>query len=551
MLTKGSIENLLLSEDEQNQQLSEWNNTVTSYPLGDCMHVLFSQSVVQAPNQVALRMERGKSYTYQEIDKLSDHVANFLMNKLRPSSLIAVLLQPSLEFVVNVLGILKAGCTYLPIETKSSEERLKFILTDCKASALITTKTLKEKYSQFINQTFTFEDYQNVVYTEIPTTNNAAEQIAYVRYSLTEKKSKAIAFSHRSLVNAIHARSLLFPVLNKIALLHSVESDLTITSLFWAFYLCGTVVIPECLNPWDIESTLSLIEQEAITHLLYCPGPYDALLEQAKGELKSLEVVSLSGETIFPNLLEKHLKSASHTSLYNEYKVPGIFSLASVTKLYDKNNKEHQEITLGRPIANTHIYLFNEKKEFVPVGVKAEIYVGGLGLGSDLNSAIEDDFVKHPFLPSEKLYRTGDIACYLEGGFIEYITSRDRQVKHLEQQVDQVEIENILREHSSVADAVVMLSTGQNGVKRLVAYIVWAEKTDPDSELEILKSCLHKQLPSYKIPQIFMSVGSFEFTLSGKRDISTLPVPLQENRGDGFKKPHTEIEKCLAGIWSE
>ena len=528
----------LLSDDEQQQILFEWNDTRVENEPARCIHELFEQHAAAKPESVAVLL-KDERLTYRELNERANRLAHHLRRLgTGPESLVGVCLERSTEAIVAILGILKAGGAYLPLDPFHPRERLSRMLTDAGAQIVITPEYLERNADEIATQ----------INADFKTTING-ENLAYVIYtSGSTGTPKGVLVSHRNLVHSLLARFRYYQEpLDSFLLLSPFAFDSSVAGLFWTLCQGGTLIIPEEDSHQDPAYLAELIAQRSVSHLLGLPALYELILRHGGPEqLSSLRTVIVAGESCPPELVKRHVETLPHAVLFNEYG-PTEATVWSSVHGCDWST-DQRSVSIGRPVANTQIYVLDSQLQPAPVGVTGEVYIGGDGVARGyLNHPGQTAarFVPHPFgaKPGARLYRTGDLARFLANGNIEYAGRNDFQVKIRGYRIELGEIEHALAQHPHVKDAVVLLS------KRLMAYVVLNEgKTATAKQL---KEFLSERLPEYMLPSSFVVLDALPLTTTGKVDRNALPDQIGVETEETYLAPRTALEQVLAGIFSE
>jgi amino acid adenylation domain-containing protein len=528
----------LLSDDEQQQILFEWNDTRVENEPAHCIHELFEQQAAAKPEAVAI-LFKDERLTYRELNERANRLAHHLRRLgTGPESLVGVCLERSAEAIVAILGILKAGGAYLPLDPSHPRERLSRILTDAGAQIVITPEYLERNADEIETQ----------INADFKTTINS-ENLAYVIYtSGSTGTPKGVLVSHRNLVHSMLARFRYYQEpLDSFLLLSPFAFDSSVAGLFWTLCQGGALIIPEEDSHQDPAYLAELIAQHSVSHLLGLPALYELILRHGGPEqLSSLRTVIVAGESCPPELVKRHAETLPHAVLFNEYG-PTEATVWSSVHGCDWST-DQRSVSIGRPVANTQIYVLDSQLQPAPVGVTGEVYIGGDGVARGyLNHPDQTAarFVPHPFgaKPGARLYRTGDLARFLANGNIEYAGRNDFQVKIRGYRIELGEIELALAQHPHVKDAVVLVS------KRLMAYVVLNEgKTATAKQL---KEFLSERLPEYMLPSSFVVLDALPLTTTGKVDRNALPDQIGVETEETYLAPRTALEQVLAGIFSE
>jgi amino acid adenylation domain-containing protein len=556
----------MLAEDERCEVVEGFNQTRAEYPADLCLHELFERQVACAPDAVAVRVN-DDLLTYAELNERADELARRLKSlHVGPESLVAVMAERSAGLVVALLGALKAGGAYVPLDPSYPAERLSFILQDSEAKVLLAEQALLGNIAA---------PGLNVVIIDAPGDGAAAppdsplpkeacaQNLAYLIYtSGSTGKPKGTMIPHRGLVNYLSWCLDAYRVAdgNGAPVHSSVGFDLTVTSLF-APLLAGRQIImmPETESVEALAEALRAGNDLSLVKLT--PSHLQMLNEllspaEAAGKARALVI---GGEELKAESIAFWRTHAPETRLINEYG-PTETVVGCCTHEVGAEDSPGGSIPIGRPIANTQLYLLDPKLQPVPVGVMGELYIGGDGLGRGYWRRPEltaERFAPSPFgaEPGARLYRTGDSARRLPDGKIEYLGRMDRQVKIRGFRIELGEIESLLRKRADVSEATVVVKVGAGGDKRLVAYIVAnsdSGSNDSPTSSE-LRKWLGLQLPDYMVPSAFVTLDSLPLTPNGKLDHKALPEPEPGYSLDnsGQTAPLTQMEEAVANIWAE
>ena len=552
----------LLSEAEQHQQLVVWNDTQAEYPKDFCIHQLFEAQVERTPDATAVVFET-QQLTYRQLNARANKLANYLQKLgVAPEVLVGICVERSLEMVIGLLGVLKAGGAYVPLDPSYPKERLSFMLSDSQALVLLTQQKLVAALPEHQAHVVYLDDCQELTASESKenlVSEVKPENLAYVIYtSGSTGKPKGTMIPHRGIVNYLSWCTKTYSVADGCGTpVHSsIGFDATITSLFSPLLVGQKVVlVPE---EGEIEALSTLLCSQSNFSLVKITPAHLEMLSQL---LPSSEVASqtralvIGGEALLGKTLLFWHQNVSQTRLINEYgpteTVVGccVYEVLNQTPLFGA-------IPIGRPIANTQIYLLNRNLQPVPIGVPGEMYISGDGLARGYLNRPEltaEKFIPNSFSsqPGVLFYKTGDLARYLPNGEIEYLGRIDHQVKIRGFRIELGEIESILSQHPAVREVVVLAREEQPSDKQLVAYIVpGQEQTPTTSEL---RHYLKEQLPEYMVPSVFMLLKVMPLTPNGKVDRPALPAPdsLRPSLATTYEAPRSEMERSIATIWQE
>jgi amino acid adenylation domain-containing protein len=545
----------VLSKSEQQKILVDWNNTTKEYPQDQCIHHLFEAQVERTPDAVAIVFEN-KQLSYRELNQRANQLAHYLIHLgVKPETLVGICTERSLEMLIGILGILKAGGAYVPLDPTYPHERLAFMLEDAKIPILLSQSSLIEQLPSHNIQIICLDtDWKIDFQLNYENKNTAVQQknLAYVIYtSGSTGNPKGVAIEHHSAVVFLAWAKKVFSSKEIAGVLASTSIcfDLSIFELFVPLSWGGKIILVK--NALYLSTLPSCLE---VTLLNTVPSAMSELV-RINSIPASVQVVNLAGEPIHKSLVEKIYQQETIKKIYNLYG-PSEDTTYSTFALIPKNNKE-QSPYIGCPIANTQVYLLDENKQPVPIGVSGELYIGGEGLARGYLNRPEltaEKFIPNPFNkdPKARLYKTGDLARYLPDGNIEYLGRIDNQVKIRGFRIELGEIETILNQDSRIQEAVVIVHEDEANNKRLIAYIVnnhkLSTKALPSSAF--LREILREKLPDYMIPASFVFLKRLPLTPNGKVNRKALPQSEGEavELKSAYLAPETEIEQKIARI---
>lgn len=542
----------LLGAGEREQLIVEWNRTEADFPHEKCVHEFFAAQAAATPESIVV-VCGNHSLTYRELNRCANQLAHHLLRLgVGVESLVAISMERSLEMMIALLGVLKAGAAYVPLDPSYPTERLRFMLKDSKASLVLTRANEKRQ----------MDDLQSGVRTvcvdtgwsqisqerdDEPRVDVNPENLAYVIYtSGSTGWPKGVQIPHRAAVNFLHSMRREPGLTETDALLSvtSISFDIAGLELFLPLTVGARVVLATANELFDAAKMKVLLHESNITVMQATPSFWQFLVESGWSGDQRLKILC-GGEALPRALADKLLARGSE--VWNLYGPTETTIWSTVTKLAPGK----EPVSIGRPIANTQIYVLDSRFEPVPIGVPGELYIGGHGVARGyLNQPdlTAEKFVPNPFLMApSRLYKTGDIARYRPDGNIECLGRNDSQVKLRGHRIDLGEIESALRRHPDVRDAVVSLNDDKSGQKRLVSYLLAASASTPQtaSLLQFLKS----KLPDYMLPGVFVVLDKFPLTPNGKIDRKALPAPADTTKKT-FTPPRTTTEEALAQIWA-
>ncbi|MBD2435678.1 non-ribosomal peptide synthetase [Nostoc sp. FACHB-110] len=566
----------LLTTTEQ-QQLLLWQHTQANYPQNQCIHQLFEDQVALTPDAIAVKYQH-QQITYQELNARANQLAHHLQSLgVKQEVLVGICVERSLEMVVGLLGILKAGAAYLPLDPSYPPERLQFMLSDAQISVLLTQqKLITQLPAQSAQVVYLDTDWGESLEPENLVTTVQPKNLAYVIYtSGSTGKPKGVMIEHQSLVNFTHTAKLAYELRPSDYVLQfaSISFDTAAEEIYPCLSSGGTLVLrtEEMLSSG--RDFVQACQDWQIT-VLDLPTAYWHQLtsELAIANLtlpKSLRLVIIGGEPVLPQqvaIWQQHV--GSQPKLVNTYGPTEATVVTTLCELSDLASSKLQgnNIPIGKPIFNTQVYILDRYLQPTPIGVVGELYIGGAGLARGyLNhpDLTKQQFIPHPFdmnqgtdvteLSSQEksklLYKTGDLARYLADGNIEFLGRIDHQVKIRGFRIELTEIETVLHQHPSVRTAVVTVREDIPGEKTLVAYVVHQLPTAVNE----LRGFLIQKLPGYMIPSFFVVLESLPLTPNGKVDFAALPAPCrtQLNLETTFELPHHPVEEILVTIWAK
>src|SRR5438067_4886756 len=555
----------LLSEAERHQLLIEWNQTAAEYPKTQCLHELFEQQAAKTPERLAVRCGE-QAFSYRTLNEAANQLAHYLHKcGVGPDRPVGLCLDRSADTMVAVLAILKAGGAYVPLNADNPPASLKQQLEG--AAALITESKLAAQMPQFAGTTILLDRDQKrwaAGPKSNPVINTNPENLVYVIYtSGSTGVPKGVAVRQRNLINyAIFITKKLelekYPEGLQFATVSTLGADLGNTCIYPSLISGGTLHIVSYAMATDPRGFADYVAKYPIDVLKIVPSHLQALLQSDEAQkLLPRKYLITGGETLIPKLVEKITSLNPHCEVINHYG-PTETTVGSLTlklKDYDSEKAGLTSIPIGRPIANTQVYVLDQNLEPVPVGVIGELYIAGAGVtGGYLGQAEKtaERFLKDPFStnPEAKMYRTGALARYREDGNIEFLGRGDDQVKIRGFRIELGEIESVLASHAAVKQVVVLAREDERGDKRLLAYVVPSRSQVAEVHGEDLRSYLKQQLPDYMVPQALVVLPKLPLTPNGKIDRKTLPEP-EQVQAKTYVAPRNATEQKITEIWAE
>jgi amino acid adenylation domain-containing protein len=544
----------MLTAAERKKLCREWNDTSAEMPAEGGLHELFRKQSEHTPDEIALIDEHGY-LTYRELDEKSEHLAAYLQQLgVGPESPVGLYFEPSQEMAVCILAVLKAGGACLPLDPSYPAERHAYVLADSHVKCLLTHSRLRAQVPANGAEIICVD---SLSLPDAPTSVHRAvqpENLAYLVYtSGSTGRPKGVQITHANLVHSTHARSLYYgPEPVRFLLLSSFSFDSSLAGIFGTLCQGGTLV----MTPGSVQSNLmrlaSLVERHKITHLLCVPSLYSLLLEQAKGsQLDSLRTVIVAGESCPSDLTRRHFSRLPQAALYNEYGPTEATVWSTVYKI--RAGFVGDNIPVGRPIPNARVYVLDPHMNPVPVGVRGELYVGGLGVARGYHNQpaeTREKFLLDIFCdkPGARLYRTGDLVRYLADGNLEFLGRLDHQVKIRGLRIELEEIEARILEHKNVRQTVVTFRQEGSSEPELVAHVVPA---DPDRfDAEEIRHFLGRKLPDAMLPSAVVMLEKLPLMANGKVNRLALIMPSSHGLAK-FAEPETPLEADLLKLWQE
>ncbi|RCJ37306.1 hypothetical protein A6770_40260 [Nostoc minutum NIES-26] len=551
----------LLTSSEK-VQLLEWNNTEIEYPKS-CIHQLFETQVERTPDAVAV-VYANQKLTYRELNTRANQLAHYLQKQgVKPQTLVGICAERSLEMIVGLLGILKVGCAYVPLDPDYPQQRLALMIEEIDSLVLLTQQHLVDKLSQHPAQIICLDsDWEKIKLerTQNPNTNVSPDDVVYVIYtSGSTGKPKGAINIHQALCNRLFwmQDALQLKPIDRVLQKTPFSFDVSVWEFFWPLLTGASLVFAKPSGHRDSAYLVELIADEQITTVHFVPSMLQVFLAEPELEnCHSLKRVICSGEALGFELQQRFFAGVD-AQLYNLY---GPTEAAiDVTCWHCQPNSQQAIVPIGRPIANTQIYILDKYLQPVPIGVPGELHIGGVALAKGYlhrEDLTAEKFIANPFkdemaTSSPRLYKTGDRACYAADGTIEYLGRIDFQVKIRGFRIELGEIEAVLATYPLVREVVVIASEDEVGSKRLVAYIV--PQKDQTNFTNELQDFLKTQLPNYMMPAAFVMLEALPLMPNGKVNRQALPAPnLEQSKLEGtFIAPQTAAEEVIAGIWGQ
>lgn len=558
----------LMGEQERDGILS-WNMNRFAPSNVLCIHELFEAQAAKVPERVAVALG-GHQYTYAELQRRSGQLANYLRNQgLGPEAIIGLFIERSIDIAVGILGVLKAGAAYVPIDPDEPPARLSQIISDAQMAVVIAQKHLLDRLPAGVPRIVCIDaDWPEIAKEDIasPSPCTSSASLAYIIYTAGHMgKPRGIMVTHQNITRLFKLVQGVFDFSSDDVwtMFHSYTVDFSVWEMWGALLHGGTLIIV----PYEVgrtpEAFYELVHKYRVTIMSQIPSAFRYFIqvedsgEVEPSDISSLRMIFLGGEVLDVRMLNTW--AARHgldrPALYNFYGLTGVAGFATYHRITAGDVRERAGSPLGRPFADTEIYVLDPYLQIVPLGVPGEIYIGGPGLSRGyLNNPelTSERFIQHPFKndPSARLYRTHDKARYNGLGEVEFLGRVDQQVKLRGFRVDPRDVEAALVDHPDIREASAIVREDTPGDQRLVAYYVKQANHVPATNE--LRAFLRERLPDYMVPSVFVPVGAITYVSSGKVDRRSLPAP-DRNRPSMspiFRLPANAVEVILIGIWT-
>ncbi len=559
--TRATSSGQAMSDRQRKQVLYEWNNTQADFP-DVCAHQLFEQQVARDPDALAL-IGNGTSMSYRELNQRANHVAHYLRRiGVGPDVLVGVCLRRTHEMVIALLGVWKSGGAYVPLDSSYPEDRLSFMVDDASVQVLLTEERCKHLFQAMDKKAICIDSDWPTISQERDNnleTNAIPSHLAYVIYtSGSTGKPKGAMIHHRGLVNYLWWAIREYGVEpgGSVPVHSSISFDLTVTSLYPALMTGGQVEL--LAEDQGAQNLLAALRRKKGRNLVkITPAHLEALnLQLSPEDVQGMtRAFVIGGENLLAESLRLWRESSPSTRLINEY---GPTETVVGCCIYEvkPDDPRSGSVPIGRPIANTQLYILDESLNPVPPGATGELYIGGVGVARGyLNrpELTQERFLPDPFSKQSgaTIYKSGDLARYRQDGVLEYLGRVDNQVKIRGYRIELGEIEAVLASAPEVQTCAVLAREDTPGDKQLVGYIV--SRHLRQIEVEQLQIFLKERLPEYMVPAKFVFLQALPLTHNGKVDRKALPAPEPGDRRNGrtSERARTVIEEKLVAIWKD
>lgn len=548
----------MLTQAERQQLLVAWNDTQAEYPRDKCLYELFEEQAERVPEHIAIMVEE-KAVSYAELDKYANCIAQTLRSRgVNSGQRVGLCVERGAGMLAAVLGILKAGAAYVPLDPDFPQERLRFMAEDAQLTLLVSTASLAGSFSLPRERQLLLDADANTIAsapnTRIPIDSYAAkpEDPAYIIYtSGSTGKPKGVIVPHRAIVNFLTSMASEpgFSADDVLVAVTTLSFDIAVLELQLPLMLGATVVIATRDDAIDGQALKALLEQHRATVMQATPVTWRLLLEAGWTSRTSFKAL-VGGESMPKDLADQLI--ASGVELWNMYGPTETTVWSTCARITNTSNG----ITIGMPIANTTVLILDAQKNLCPIGVPGELCIGGDGVTLGYWNRPEltsDRFIPDPFSAASvaTLYRTGDSARWRNDGMLDHLGRLDFQVKLHGFRIELGEIEATLDRHPTVRQGIVVINEDATGDKRLVAYLVPNEGLIPS--VSVLRDHLREKLPEYMVPSAFVMLEKFPLTPNGKIDRRSLPSPnnLRNELETVYLASQTETEHIITTLWQE
>ena len=544
----------LIGEEEKNQVLTVFNDTHSDYPTEKTVVELFEEQVELRPEDTAVMYE-GKTLSYRELNEKANQLAHVLREKgVDRDSYVGIMSERSLEMIIGIYGIIKAGGAYIPIDPKYPKERIHYMINDSKPNVVLTYM------ADLVTEVEVIDLGNSKVYEGASKNNpervNKPEDLLYVIYtSGTTGKPKGVLCHHKGLINRVIWMHNNYPIHENDVILQKTTYtfDVSVWEIFWWGIVGAAVALLKPGGEKEPEEICKAIEREQVTVMHFVPSMLGMMEEHLKAEnediskLKSLRWVFASGEALkeehvkqFSNLFQRENKKVQLINVYGPTE-------ASIDVTYYNCGDNAGRVPIGKPISNTKIYILDGDK-LCGIGLPGELCIAGDGLARgylNQEALTKEKFIDNPY-EEGKLYRTGDLARWHEDGNIEYLGRIDDQVKIRGFRIELGEIEAVLKKQPGVNEAVVIARTDRSGDNTLYGYVAAEEELN----INTLRMGLLRELPDYMVPGYLMRIEKIPVTQNGKLDKKGLPE-IQAKTENAYVEPENEKEAILSKVFKE
>ncbi|MBE1556815.1 non-ribosomal peptide synthetase [Sporosarcina limicola] len=563
-LQENSKVNLL--SNRERQKLIEFNQTTVPFQNNKCLHEIFEEQVMRTPDNIAVIFDTNE-LTYRELDLQANKLANFLTTKgVGPDKIVGICIERSIELIVGLLGILKAGGAFLPLDPEAPNPRLKQIINNAGCEIFLAQNSLKEKLLMeemeiiYLDSEWGDIDQQT---DQKPTVAVTQENMISAYYtSGSTGQPKGVINLHKGWVNRMKWMQSKFMLQSSETVLQktTLTFDDAAVELFWPLMVGGRIALIAPGLHRDPREIINASIRYNTVHLQFVPSMLNMVLDELNSKdrqlLSSLRNCISSGEALSPKTVE-HFFERMPGKLHNTWGATEVSIDSTIHTCSEQDIKEHGSVSIGKPIDNNEVYILDEFLQPVPIGILGDLYIAGIGLAKGYLNDIERTnkaFISNPFNTLELMYKTGDRGYYLQDGSIKFVGREDNQVKIRGMRVELGEIETTLLKHSLVKEAVVIMKNENIDLNRLIAFIVPQIKdSNQILTVENIRNYLKRELPEYMIPSYILFLDVLPLNANGKIDNEKLLAINVQNQNNAGKHipPKTMAEKLISNIWKE
>ena len=532
---------------------SGWNDTRLDYPGEDFIHEVFEKQAALTPHAIAIEFEEQR-VTYADLDANANRLAHWLVSKgVGAESCVGVLMDRSVEMVVALYAILKAGGAYVPLDPDLPKDRLASMVETAGVAIVLAQPHTRGRAPGETHDVIALAAELRLLPSSRPGVRIRGGQPAYLIYtSGSTGTPKGVLNTHEGIRNRLLWMQDAFALTTDDCVLQKTpfSFDVSVWEFFWPLMFGARLVVARPGDHRDPGALVRLIASHRVTTLHFVPSMLGAFLEEADAvRCPTVRRVICSGEALTPELCRRYRERIG-AELHNLY---GPTEAAVDVTWWDCSSAEQSSIVpIGRPIANTSVFVLDQAMNEVPPGASGELFLGGIQLARGYAARPDltaERFVPHPFSSSgARLYRTGDLARFRRDGAVEYLGRIDHQVKIRGFRIELGEIESVLSAHPSVREVVVVAREGAHGDKRIVAYLVAADPSNLD--LGALRDHVQRKLPEYMVPSAFVALDALPLNPSGKIDRNALPAP-ERTTEERYVAPRTPMERTIAAVWED
>ncbi|PZE20567.1 non-ribosomal peptide synthetase [Paenibacillus xerothermodurans] len=546
----------MMTEADIVQVVAGFNDTKRAYPRDQTIHALFEEQAERVPDKVAVVLGADE-LTYRELNERANRLAGLLRAKgVQPESIIGMMLEPSVDVVVAIIAILKAGCAYMPIDPDYPDERLRYLIADSRAALVLTTGRMAgrlqgidvlciddDNLAEALNKRGAAEQSMTTPHVGL------ARNLAYVIYtSGSTGQPKGVMVEHRNVVRLVKNAGYI-PLDDdcRMAQTGSISFDASTFEMFGALLNGGTLYPVPKSTLLDAHGFAQFLAQHQITTMWLTSPLFNQLAQENAAMFAYMRDLIIGGDALTPRYVNQVRHACPGLTLWNGYGPTENTTFSTCFRI-DEDYAEH--IPIGRPIGNSTAYIVNAYNQPQPIGVPGELCVGGDGVARGYSNRPDltlEKFVADPFAPGKTMYRTGDLARWLPNGSIEFMGRIDQQVKVRGFRIELGEIEAQLMLIDDVEDAVVVVRQDAAGANYLCAYVA-AER---ELSAQELRTALSQTLPAYMLPSYFVQVDRMPLTANGKVDRKALPEQGADTSGEEYAAPRNEGERILCEVWQD